>query len=243
MTRAAWVHAFGIGPAGPVEVIDSDITTMSAAADKVIRVGGGGALSREHRASVELSERPASGRSGTGRWRPDYRHGLPVITVLVLLRPEANSPALTGTYERLMPDGRLTNRYDYHVVRVWREKAKAFLEAGIGLVPLAPLADVKEAELPEVVSRMAERLKPCPGPGPPSSGPQRTCCWACDSRKSRRILSLKGLETMRESTTYQKILSEGRRPDGKRDCKRPDGKREGRRVGRKDATRGGWSSA
>ena len=37
---AAWLEGFGIGPRGPVEVIDSDITTLSAAADKVIRVGG-----------------------------------------------------------------------------------------------------------------------------------------------------------------------------------------------------------
>jgi hypothetical protein len=36
---AAWLEGFGIGPRGPVEVIDSDITTLSAAADKVIRVG------------------------------------------------------------------------------------------------------------------------------------------------------------------------------------------------------------
>ena len=33
---AAWLERFGIGPAGPVEVIDSDITTLTAAADKVI---------------------------------------------------------------------------------------------------------------------------------------------------------------------------------------------------------------
>jgi hypothetical protein len=37
---AAWLDGFGIGSRGPVEVIDSDITTLSAAADKVIKVGG-----------------------------------------------------------------------------------------------------------------------------------------------------------------------------------------------------------
>ena len=37
---AAWLERLAIGPAGPVEVIDSDITALTAAADKVIRVGG-----------------------------------------------------------------------------------------------------------------------------------------------------------------------------------------------------------
>ena len=37
---AAWLDRLGIGPPGPVEVIDSDITTLTASADKVIRVAG-----------------------------------------------------------------------------------------------------------------------------------------------------------------------------------------------------------
>ncbi len=36
----AWLERMAIGPPGPVEVIDSDITALTAAADKVIRVGG-----------------------------------------------------------------------------------------------------------------------------------------------------------------------------------------------------------
>jgi hypothetical protein len=37
---AAWLERFSIGPTGPVEVIDSDITALTAAADKVIKFGG-----------------------------------------------------------------------------------------------------------------------------------------------------------------------------------------------------------
>ena len=37
---AAWLDRLEICPRGPVEVIDSDITVLTAAADKVIRVGG-----------------------------------------------------------------------------------------------------------------------------------------------------------------------------------------------------------
>ena len=37
---AAWAERFGIGPPGPVSVIDSEITTLTASADKVLRVDG-----------------------------------------------------------------------------------------------------------------------------------------------------------------------------------------------------------
>ncbi len=32
----AWLERFAIGPLGPVTVIDSDITTLTASADKVL---------------------------------------------------------------------------------------------------------------------------------------------------------------------------------------------------------------
>jgi hypothetical protein len=41
------------------------------------------------------------------------RHRLPVLTVLVLLRREANSPSFTGTFEIRMWDGWQTNEYNY----------------------------------------------------------------------------------------------------------------------------------
>jgi hypothetical protein len=43
-------------------------------------------------------------------------HWLPLS---VRLCKEANSPSLTGTDERQAPDGSVTNRYNYRVVRLW----------------------------------------------------------------------------------------------------------------------------
>jgi len=37
---SAWLERLEIRPRGPIEVIDSDITTLTAAADKVVKVGG-----------------------------------------------------------------------------------------------------------------------------------------------------------------------------------------------------------
>jgi hypothetical protein len=48
---AAWVERFVIGPRGPVTVIDSEITTLSASADKALRVDATPPLSGHPRAT------------------------------------------------------------------------------------------------------------------------------------------------------------------------------------------------
>jgi hypothetical protein len=55
----------------------------------------------------------------------DCRHDLPVLTVLVLLCKETNSPNLTGSYEGFLRDGSLTNRYNYRVVRALDRRPRA----------------------------------------------------------------------------------------------------------------------
>lgn len=37
---AAWLEKLGLKPVGAVELIDTAITTLTAAADKVVKVGG-----------------------------------------------------------------------------------------------------------------------------------------------------------------------------------------------------------
>lgn len=105
---------------GPVELIDSDITALTAAADKVIKVGG----QDPYIVNIELHSYHDKNLVRTLWFRQvalDYRHGLPVMTALVLLCKEANSPHFTGEYERFLPDGFRTNDYNYKVVRLWHE--------------------------------------------------------------------------------------------------------------------------
>src|SRR4051812_6201587 len=93
----AWLDRLGVGPREAVEVIDSDITALTAAADKVLRVDG----PEPYLVNIELQSGHDTTLARTLWFRQvalDYRHNLPVLTVLVLLRKEANSPALTGTY-------------------------------------------------------------------------------------------------------------------------------------------------
>ena len=203
---AAWLERFAIGPRGPVEVIDSDITTLTASADKVLKVGG----PDPYLVDLEPHSYHDASLTRTLWFRQvalDYRHDLPVLTVLVLLCKEANSPGLTGTYERQVPDGWLTNRYHYRVVRLWQENPEDYLTAEVGLVPLAPLTNVAEVDLPEVVRRMAGRINVEPRP-------RAAKLWTATYllmgvRYPDDVVNqlLEGIQTMRESSTYQAILS------------------------------------
>ena len=140
----------------------------------------------------------------------DYKHKLPVLTVLILLHKAADSPGLTGTYERHLPDGSLANRYNYRVVRLWQEDPDPYLTGGVNLVPLAPLTKVTEADVPGLVQRMAGRLDPEPKPRADKLWLVAYVLmgWRYDVKQATQWL--KGVWNMQDSPTYQAILREGR---------------------------------
>jgi hypothetical protein len=77
---AAWLERFGIGPPGPVEVIDSDITALTAVTEKVIRVNSPEA----YLVNLELQSSHAKDLVETTWFRQAafyHRHRLPVLTV------------------------------------------------------------------------------------------------------------------------------------------------------------------
>ena len=89
---AAWVDRFGIGPPGPVSVIDSEITTLTASADKVLKVNGPAPyllnLEPHSYHDTELARKLWYRQVAL-----DYRHDLPVLTVLILLPRRPTRPA------------------------------------------------------------------------------------------------------------------------------------------------------
>ena len=212
---AAWLARFGIGSAALVEVIDSDITALTATADKVLKIGG----AEPYLVNIELHSYHETDLQRTLWFRQvalDYRPFLLVLTVLVSLCKEANSPSMTGGYERQLPDGWLTNRYNYRVLRQWKEDPESYLTAGVGLVPAAPLTDVPEADLPGLVRRMAERIN-----GEPRSRVARlwTATYLLMGLRFSDELTfslLEAVQAMHESTTYRKIINDGRLEEARR---------------------------
>jgi predicted transposase YdaD len=215
----ACLERFGIGPPGPVEVIDSDITTLTASADKVIKVGG----PEPYLVVIEFQTYHDTNIARTLWYRHvalDYRHNLPVLTVLVLVRKEANSPGLVGTYERHAPNGSRTNWYNFEVVRLWEEDPDSFLTASVVLVPLAPLTDVSEDALPDLIRRMTARIDSEPKP---QADKLWTATYVLMGLRYPTELAdrlVKGVQNMKESTTYQAILQEGRIEGGIAEARR-----------------------
>jgi hypothetical protein len=236
---AAWVERFGIGPLGPVSVVDSNITTLTASADKVLKVDG----PIPYLPDLEPHSYPDPEVIRTLWYRQvalDYRHNLPVLTVLILLRKEANSPGFTGSYERHVPDGSLVNRYNYRVVRLWQEDPEPYLTGGVNLVPLAPLTDVTQVDLPGLIDRMAERIGPEPKPRSDKLwfASYVLMGWRYDPKQAIELL--KGVWNMHESPSYQAVLRLGRDKglqEGRQEEARRLLLRQGtRRFGQPDAT-------
>ncbi len=146
----SWPALFG-RPTGPTEVIDADIATVSGAADKVLRVAADPPylLHLEFVAGHDAAALPRKLHLRNGLL--EDRHDLRVRSGAVLLRPEADSPQLTGVYERGFPGEEPYLTFRYQVVRVWRLPPEPLLTGGLALLPLAPISAVTEAELPGII--------------------------------------------------------------------------------------------
>ena len=162
-----------------------------------------------------------------------YRERRPVVSIGLLLCPDANGPAMTGLLHNLWPDGLVYDEFRYNVVKTWERPADEILTGGLATLPLAPLASVKENELPAVIRAMQQRLDR------EATKSQAETLWTATYllmglNYSNELIDrlLEGVQNMKESVTYQKILREGRaegRAEGaKRILKRLGSKRLGK---------------
>jgi predicted transposase YdaD len=205
---ADWLRTLGVPVEGPVSLLEADLSTVSADADKLLFV--------EQPEPTLINLELQSSRD------PDlpcrlllyaalafYRHRLRMLGVVVLLRREADFPELTGQagYEAEL-GGKLA--YEYRVVRLWEQSPEWALAGGLGTIPLAPLTRVTAAELPGVIRQMETRLEKTPAP-------VRDTLWTTTyilmglrypEAISQRVL--REVRSMKDSVTYQGILREGR---------------------------------
>ena len=140
-----------------IRLIDSELSTITAAADKVLKI--------EDSPSWILDiEFQSSRDTGVPQQLLKYnallqdRHKLPVASVLIVLTEDANSRAYTGTHLVSPPFG-LPWEFRYTIVKVWELSAESLLSGPLGLVPLAPVANVAVAEVPNVIRRVEQRLQ------------------------------------------------------------------------------------
>jgi len=136
--------------------------------------------------------------------------GVPAAMTLLLLRPEASGPHLTGKVEETHP--RAGDRFllDYRVMRVYEMDPEPFLAGGLGTLPLAVVARVAEADLPTVIARIEHRLLAEVGPE------ERKDLWGLIGvllglRMSAENAAelLRGVTMLKESSVYQAAYAEG----------------------------------
>jgi predicted transposase YdaD len=208
---ADWLPLLDL-PRKRVTVEDTDLATViSGAVDKVLRVHAQPEylLHFDFQSGHDSAMLPRRLRLYNGVL--DYRHDRLVLSVAVLLRPEADSPQLTGLFERGFAGQEPIALLRYRVIRVWQLPVEQLLNGGVGTLPLAPVSDVNPARVPEIIRRMKERL----------SRERRIHLakdlWAATYvllglRYSDAFANLLFQEVlgMEESTTYQAIIRKGR---------------------------------
>ncbi len=208
---ADWPAFLGVN-ARAVEVADADVSTVTAAADKVLIVRADDGDRVQHLDFQSGPDASVPRRTHGYSALLEDRHLLPVESVVVLLRPEANLSAINGLYERRLPGAAKPYlQFRYRVIRVWQLPVETVLKAGISVLPLAPISAVRQNELPAVIERIKQRLNAEPD--------QATVAelWTATKvllglRYTAAFVErlLQGVRAMKESTTYQAIKEEGR---------------------------------
>ena len=202
---------FGLPATVDVEPLDVDLSTVQVSADKVFRLKppAEGLLHIEPQSSWDggLADRIQLYNSLL-----HDRYGGPVYSVALLLRREANATAVTGSLIRKFHDGREYLRFEYEVIRVWELPAEPLMNGGFGELPLALLTDEATGRLKEFVERIDRKMRDANL----SENDRQTVLTSgyillgmrYDDGTIRSAYT--GVTGMKESTTYQAILKEGR---------------------------------
>ncbi len=209
-----FLSAFDTPPTEPVRVLNVDLSTVTTAADVVLGIGN------PLREVIHIDAQ-AGPDADLHRNVLVYnallhrREKVPVHSIVILLRPKARHPNLTGSVRYESRPGRGRMDFGYEIIPLWEWPAEALLKSGLGLLPLALLGrlpeGVSELEgLAAVVQQMVKRVQ-----REARRGQGRKLLTAAYLLAGLRVepddaLTLfQGAFAMHESTTYQAILNEG----------------------------------
>jgi predicted transposase YdaD len=226
-----WPAFLGV-VARTVEVVDADVSTVTAATDKVLLVRADEGDRIQHFDFQSGPDASVPRRTHAYSALLEERHGLPVDSVVVLLRPEANLRAINVVYRQRLPGSRRPYlHFRYRMIRVWELPTETVLRAGISVLPLAPISAVGQNELPAVIAQMKRRLEAETDPRVAAE------LWTATKvllglRYQAAFVErlLQGIRAIKESTTYQAILEEGRQ-EGRQEERPAEARRVLLRVG------------
>ena len=205
-----WISFLGLATSGTVSVIDADLSTVTAEVDKALRVEEPEPLVVH--LEFQSSYDPTMGRR-LFRYNAmlHYDHEVPVVSVLMLLRPSADGPAISGTYRIGLTGREPYLNFTYSVRRIWREPATDLLAGPLGTLPMAPLGAAEQSALPGLLRTMDRRFTQEVAPS--EADHLRVVTYnLLGLRFPPAVIDQKmpGIRSMRDSLTYQAILEEGR---------------------------------
>jgi predicted transposase YdaD len=144
-----------------VEVINADIATLTAEADHVLRIHY--ELNDPWLLYLELQSSNKLGWPDRMLYKSTAlrkRHELLVHSLILLLRPDAKASDLSGVLKlQIASDKPPYLEFRYQVINSWELSSNALLRGNLGLLPLAPLTDDAAPRLPEIISKIDERIR------------------------------------------------------------------------------------
>lgn len=203
----------------PAQALNVDLSTISAATD--IAFGFGEPLQE----IVDLNFQSGPDATVDSRLHVynavlHHKFHVPVRSVLVLLRPKAQTPGLTGklTYT----GGDKTVSFAYDVIRMWQQSVQPFLEGGLAQLPLATLCKMPSGRpldkaLRQVVREIDRRLAAEPDHARAVRIMTGTYKLAFLRVPPDRVDAIfEGARIMHETVAYDEILEEGQVKMGRR---------------------------
>lgn len=160
---ADFVTCFDGPTTRPVRLLNVDLSTVTTAADMVFAIGD---------PLAEILHLDAqAGPSATKHLdvlaynvllHRTYR--VPVHSGVLLLRPQAQHPNLSGSVRYAARPGRGRMEFEFEVIRLWEIPADDLLRSALATVPLAVLGKLPEVlrledALADVIQRLAQRLQ------------------------------------------------------------------------------------
>ena len=234
-----YVGFLGLSAVGRPSVLDVDLSAVSAATDVVVGLG-------DPLVAIACIDFQA-GRDDfiDDRVLMDQallRHAyhVPVHSVVIVLRPDAYRPTMTGRVRYAVDPTRGKMDFEYHVVKLWEIPVRTFLDGPVGLAPLAVLARLPgrgsvERRLEPIIREIDMKVR---GELPPAEAAD---VMVASGLLSGLVLTRPAVEAifrrvmqMEESTFYQMIVERGLAQglEQGREQGREEGREEGREQGR-----------
>jgi hypothetical protein len=203
---------FGLPTDEFVRPVNVDLSTVSAATDVALAYG------KPIREIVDLNFQTGPDATLPSRLHLysaalHRLHRVPVRTVLVLLRSQANTSNLTGVHA--YGTGSSGVEFRYEVVRLWQVPVESILHAGLSALPLATLCQMPAGEpLPDAMRNVVLEIQRRLGTEASHEEASRliTASFILTGMRAKnpvRNSIYRGVGVMSELTAYDEAVEEG----------------------------------